>query len=374
MDDRDLCPDVVNAVPTPLVVVDRDLVVRLANPAFPAAFQRKPESVIGQPLFHDAPDRWPLEELRAALGRTFSDGVELEAFELRADPEEGPPRVLVLKGRRLDSAGGASAAVLITMEDVTDRDRLERQAAVYARELERSNRELEDFAHAASHDLQEPLRKIRMYAERLPGLLESGSMGEIAERYLTRLGEAAERMQDRIDDLLQLARVGRARPRPASIDLDVVVREALEDVCVAADESAADIAIGSLGHIQADPVQIRLLLQNLISNAIKFRESGHRPVIRITATDTVDGGGMPARRIIIEDEGIGFEPEYAEQIFSPFQRLHGRGEYEGSGVGLSLCRRIVEHHAGTIRAESSPGQGSRFIVTLPTSPPDGATP
>jgi len=385
---------IVRTVRLPLLVLDEALAVVMANAAFLVDFGVEWSDVVGRPLFEAGAGRWELsrevEELRARLRRVSgTEAGELDGFELRASSSGGEDRVYLASGHRLESGPGGEARILVSLEDVTERDRLERQARTYARELERSNRELEDFAHAASHDLQEPLRKIRMYAERLPEMVDPSSLTERAARYLTRLGEAALRMQDRIDALLQLARVGRARPEPQLIDLNRVVGEVLEDVGVSAAESDAEIDIGHLGEMEADPVQIRLLFQNLLSNAIKFHAPESAPVIRVRAVDGDPAGeaaaeaardraggwigasaAVPWRTIVVEDEGVGFEQEYAERIFGPFQRLHGRAQYEGSGVGLSLCRRIVEHHWGSIRAEGRPGVGARFIITLPVGQPE----
>ncbi len=150
------------------------------------------------------------------------------------------------------------------------------------------------------------------------------------------------------------------------MSLNDIVSEVLTDLEVAIQETDARVSVEPLPEVVADPSQLGILFQNLVANAIKFRRPGERPTVRIlTLEPTVDEHGATVRRIAVEDDGIGFEQQYAERIFTPFQRLHGRNEYEGSGVGLALCRRIAEHHNGWITAEGVPGEGSRFTVALP---------
>lgn len=363
----DLADAVVETVRTPLVVLDGDLGLVRANAAFYDAFSLQPDAVMGRSIFEAERGQLDVPELRSLLGQVLPQRNEMRDFELRAPAADGGPRFFVLNARRLELADRGRPLILLSMEDVTDRRRLEQQAQRYARDLERSNRELEDFAHAASHDLQEPLRKIRTYADRLPPLLEGPALDDRARRYLTRLSEAADRMQRRIEDLLQLARVGRTAARYERVDLDDVVTDVIEDMEIPVREQRARIEVDGLPVLECDPSQMRLLFQNLLSNALKFHREGERPVVRIFSEALPDEGRV---RLVVEDEGIGFEEEYSERIFGPFQRLHGREEYEGSGVGLSLCRRIVDHHHGEIHAIGRPGEGARFEVTLPTGQPD----
>jgi signal transduction histidine kinase len=232
--------------------------------------------------------------------------------------------------------------------------RLERRAD----ELARSNAELDQFASIASHDLQEPLRKVRTFTEQLV-VSESERLSERGVDYLTRANHAAERMQALIQDLLQFSRVT-TKPRPfAPVDLNRVTTEILEDISVELEESDAALSVGSLPILSADALQMRQLLANLISNAVKFRREGVRPEITISAETIGDHA-----RIVVADNGIGFEQQYAERIFRVFERLNGRGEYPGTGIGLALCQKIAARHGGEILAEGKPGEGSTFTVTL----------
>ncbi len=238
------------------------------------------------------------------------------------------------------------------------------------RELERSNRELEDFASVASHDLQEPLRKITAFGDRLAGRAEA--LDEKGRDYLERMQAAAVRMQTLIEDLLAYSRVTtRARPF-APVDLGAVAREVLSDLELRIEKSGADVEMGALPTVHADPLQMRQLLQNLLANALKFQRPGESPAIRLTA-EVLDGGGQasdggpaPALcRLTVEDNGIGFDEKYLERLFKPFQRLHGQSAYEGTGIGLAICSKIAARHGGSITASSRPGEGARFVVTLP---------
>jgi signal transduction histidine kinase len=234
-------------------------------------------------------------------------------------------------------------------------DRLRR----HAEELTRSNADLEQFASIASHDLQEPLRKVRTFTEQVT-VLEGDVLSARGVDYLERTATAAARMQSLIEDLLRFSRVAtHGRPFTA-VDLHQVAAEVIDDLQAQVDLSAALIHLDELPTITADPLQMRQLLQNLISNAIKFRRADAPPEVWITA-DRLDDHVQ----ITVRDNGIGFEPQYARRIFRVFERLHGRSEYAGTGIGLALCRKIVERHGGTIVADADPGIGATFTVTLP---------
>jgi len=232
---------------------------------------------------------------------------------------------------------------------------LERRAA----ELGRSNDELEQFASIASHDLQEPLRKVRTFTTQLTAT-EQERLSEQGRDYLARTNAAAARMQTLIEDLLKFSRVT-LHGRPfVPADLLQVVHEVLDDLSLQLEQSGAVVHVAELPTINCDPVQMRQLFQNLISNAIKFRRPDTDPEISIDA-GVADG----IMTLTVSDNGIGFEPQYGGRIFRVFERLHGRGEYPGTGIGLALCRKIVDRHGGTITAESTPGRGATFTVELP---------
>ncbi len=233
-------------------------------------------------------------------------------------------------------------------------------------ELETVNRDLQDFAQMASSGLGDPLRKLMAFGDRL----EASAVDDLTEReldYLARIHSASSRMRRLIDDLLLFSSVHTPDAAPETVDLDDVLDGVLSDLEVAIAESDAVIESNSLGTVSGNPTQLRQLLQNLIGNAIKFRADGLAPHITVRRT-----GDTPAR-IEVSDNGIGFDPRFLDRIFKPFQRLHAKTEFEGSGIGLSVCRRIAERHGGELQATSVQGEGSTFIATLePTS--DGGAP
>lgn len=246
------------------------------------------------------------------------------------------------------------------------------ELSVFSEELARSNRELEDFAFVASHDLQEPLRKIRAFGNRL----ESGYNDVIDERgkdYLARMLNAAERMSMLISDLLAFSRVSTRGKEFGEVDLNRAINSVIDDLEIAIDEKSAEINVSDMPVIRGDKSQLEQLFLNLISNALKFQSEGVKPIVSINVTnalpeDTSDiliSEEYEWIKITVTDNGIGFEQSFAEKIFAPFQRLHGRSEYKGTGIGLAVCRRIVERHNGQINAISKPGEGATFSIILP---------
>ena len=233
-----------------------------------------------------------------------------------------------------------------------------------ADELRRSNAELEQFAYVASHDLQEPLRKVASFCQ----LLEKRYGDKLDERGTEYIGfavDGAKRMQVLINDLLTFSRVGRLNATETSVDLDTVVDSALANVAAAIEETGAVIErpVGGLPTIMGDPTLLTMLWQNLIGNAVKFRREGVAPRIVIEC-----GSGEPGHWLFsVSDNGIGIAAEFSEKVFVIFQRLHGRDAYTGTGIGLALCKKIVEHHGGTIWIDNDYTDGTRFLFTLPTA-------
>jgi light-regulated signal transduction histidine kinase (bacteriophytochrome) len=255
---------------------------------------------------------------------------------------------------------------IATCMDVSDSERHAEQMREHTLKLERSNRELQDFAYVASHDLQEPLRKIEAFGDRLVNRYGK-DLPDDGRMFLDRMQNAAGRMRRLINDLLDYSRVTTKAKPFTRVVLDEVLTGVLSDLQIRIEESGAIIRSEPLPVIDADATQMRQLLQNVLANALKFRKPNVKPEISITCSvdGTKAGQRPPHARIEIRDNGIGFDNKYKEQIFTIFQRLHGRLEYEGTGVGLATVRKIVERHGGSIDADGQPGLGATFIIELP---------
>jgi signal transduction histidine kinase len=273
-------------------------------------------------------------------------------------------RYLVERARTEEALRASRDELEIRVQERTaDLVRSNDQLSLLTRELERSNRELQDFAFVASHDLQEPLRKIQAFGDRL-GSKHGAALGASGLDYLQRMQAAAQRMHVLINDLLTFSRVTSKAQPFAPVDLGQVAREVLTDLEVRLQETGGEVELAELPSLDADGLQMRQLFQNLIGNALKFHRPGVPPRVEVRAA-AEEREGRPFWLLSFMDNGIGFDMKYLDRIFTPFQRLHGRGEYEGTGMGLAVCRRIVERHQGEITAESVPGEGTRFLVLLP---------
>lgn len=266
---------------------------------------------------------------------------------------------------------GAPLYLLGISEDITERREVsQRLSALVVRleqqreELARSNRDLEQFAYVASHDLQEPLRKIRAFGERLE-TRAGAALDDEGRDYLRRMTSASERMGELIDALLSLSRVGTAPVQPVPLDFRALVAEVLLDLEARIMQERGEVAVEGQGTFVGDRVQMRQVLTNLVANALKFHRPGQGPRVCVRLSQRADEA---ASRIDVEDDGVGFDPRFAERIFQPFVRLHGRTEYQGTGMGLAITRRIAERHGGSIAARSEPGKGATFTLTLPTNP------
>jgi len=255
---------------------------------------------------------------------------------------------------------------------VEEKERFQKILENKVKELDRSNKELEEFAYIASHDLQEPLRKITSFSERLREKLPDNLEPEV-KLYLSRMLAATDNMRILIDNLLEFTRTSRTSEPFIRTDLNTIINDAKADLELKIEETKAVINATVLPLIDAIPSQMRQLFTNLFSNAIKFRKKDVPPEIRVdchllTQTEKEDyhlKAGDPAFEITVADNGIGFEQEFSQKIFQIFQRLHGKAEYPGSGIGLAICKKIADNHKGLIFASSTPEEGSVFHIILP---------
>ena len=302
---------------------------------------------------------YPAEEM--ALFKA-AQGVETNnLIQFLRNPNHPEGIFISVSGRPIKNEVGKLVGGLAVVRDIADERKLEEKKREYTRALEVSNKEMQDFVFVASHDLQEPLRKIQAFGEFLSNEFGEG-LGETGRDYVGRMRSAAGRMQTLINDLLALTRITTKAKPFEKVDLTTVLGEVLSDLESNIQQKQAKVEKGDLPTLEADATQMRQLFQNLVGNALKYRREGIRPEVKVQT------GIPPAKgwcRITVEDNGIGFDNKYAEQIFKVFERLHGREEYEGTGIGLAICRKVVERHGGLIKAEGMPGQGSVFTVELP---------
>ncbi|HEX6181327.1 MAG TPA: ATP-binding protein [Chitinophagaceae bacterium] len=293
-------------------------------------------------------------------------------WQYRITTNTGELRWLETYGNFMRDQDGKITNIVGLTRDITRLKIYEHSLETKIRELNRSNAELEEFAYVASHDMQEPLRKLITFSERLTAKFEN-ILQEEGKLYVNRMVAAANNMRLLIDNLLDFSRVARVSDAFVATNLNEILNKGLADMEVSIEETGAQIIAEPLPVVEAHPEQMKQLLVNIISNAIKFRKPGVPPIISIQCEVVADNeadvlgpsGLKKYYRIRIIDNGIGFEQEYAEKIFQIFQRLHGKAEYPGSGIGLAICKKIVDYHNGIIYARGELGKGATITIILP---------
>jgi len=363
---KEYAEKIIETVHEPLVVLTPDLTIESVNEAFYADFRVSREHTCGQKIYDLGNGQWNIPGLRKLLEEVLPNNNVFNDYEVRHHFENIGQRMMLFNARRLDHV----QLILLGIRDITEqkiseealrRSHAEMEIQVRERtaELERKNRELQEFAYVASHDLTEPLRKIQTFGDLLKAK-GSDHLSEMEMDYISRMSGAANRMQELLEALLRYSRIESKGQDSGPTRLNDVVKDAVADLEVPIQNTKARVEIGHLPQVNGDPQQLRQLFQNLVANALKYHRPGVNTLVRIYAKRN-DG----TARIFVEDNGIGFDEKYLDKIFQPFQRLHGKNEYPGTGIGLAICKKIVERHGGTITARSTPGKGSTFIITLP---------
>ena len=352
-----LAAAMVRTIREPLLVLDEALTVLTVNPAFYHAFQMGPHEVLGRRLPELGGHQWDIPELRDQLAAVLESGQPVRDFQVEHEFAFIGHRIMLLNARQIEREG--DNLILVAIEDVTETVEARREQEALVEKLEESNRELERFAYVASHDLQEPLRMISSYTELLAERYQD-ELDERADRYIEYAADGARRMQAMIEGLLQYSRAARLEENMEAVDLSRLLERIQRDVSRALEDAGGSMAVeDELPTVTGEPNRLGQVFRNLVSNAIKFRGEAP-PEIRITAERVDDEW-----RIGVHDNGIGIDPDYADDAFIIFKRLHPRSEYAGAGLGLALCKKIVEFHGGRLELESELGQGSSFYVILP---------
>ncbi|MEJ5199804.1 MAG: ATP-binding protein, partial [Anaerolineae bacterium] len=355
---------VLDTIPHGVFWKDRNSVYQGCNQSYARdAGLSSPEEVIGK-TDDELPRRAAAEYYRAEDRQILATGIPLIGRELVIELTDGRQRWERTSKVPLRDADGSIRGILGTVEDITPQKLAEERLRQTLAELERSNADLEQFAYIVSHDLQEPLRMVSgflgLLAERYQGQLDAD-----ADEFIAFAVDGARRMQNLINALLEYSRVTtRGRP-PHPTDANAALADALWNLQVTIQEANATVTHDPLPTVLADSTQLMQLFQNLIGNAIKFRGT-EPPAVHISARPAADSGPtVKMWEFSVRDNGIGIDPKYHDRIFGVFQRLHTQQQYPGTGIGLAVCKKIVERHGGRIWVESEPGKGSTFYFTLP---------
>jgi PAS domain S-box-containing protein len=348
--------EILDTMADALFVIDAEARVRVTNDAVRRLFGYAEAEILGKTI-----DTLEYVDPEASASRSLREMLRRAPIhdEERVFRRKGGDRIDVSISVSLLSERETEGGAVVIARDIRERKRVAEELHAFTVKLQESNRELEDFAHVASHDLQEPLRKIQAFGDRLKARYAEVLTGEGVD-YLDRMQKAAGRMQALINDLLAFSRVTTKAQPFAPVDLGAIAHEVVHDLEERTHQTGGEVVVGPLPAVDADALQMRQLLQNLVGNGLKFHRPGVPPRVELSGSAS-DG----TAEIVVSDNGIGFDEKYAERIFTMFERLHGRASYEGTGIGLAICRKIAHRHGGDIRASSTPGAGARFVVTLP---------
>jgi two-component system CheB/CheR fusion protein len=364
---------IVETIREPLVVLTRDMRIKSANASFYKYFKTTEQESEGRVIYDIGSGQWNLEDFKIQMARVLPEKLKLDDIEVTITLPDLGERTMLLNIRPIVNENLSEQLILLAIEDITD----VRQANILLlqnnRELEENNKELTSFSYVASHDLQEPLRKIHTFGKLIMDN-ESNTLSETSLTYLDRMMVSTRRMQQLIDDLLRYSHISKADDEDLQeTDVALVIDEVISDLSESIDAMNAKINVGTLPTLKTLPLLASQLFINLITNAIKYSRQDVPPVISISYTIAngaevaVLGGdtSLTYCKIKVTDNGIGFDQAQANRIFEPFQRLHGRDKYEGTGIGLAICKKIMLKHKGFINAESKPGTGTTFNLYFP---------
>ena len=382
---------IVTTIREPLIILNRNLQVRSANKSFYANFKTNAEETEGKALFELGNNQWDIPSLRKMLEKILPEKTSIIDYEVEHDFPTIGIRIMLLNATQILRDNIEEQSILLAFEDITEKRKIDNALKLFSEELEKqvlertyslnkanaelnySNESLEQFAYIASHDLQEPLRKIKTFSALLKDRFNE-FLPEGAQELIIKITGSSERMSTLIKEVLDFSRILHGNLSFEKVNLNNIVRDIINDFDLLITEKDATIKFDKLPIIEAIPLQIKQLFNNLISNALKFSKKNINPVITISSKmlSNEELGkhktliqDNPYCEISIKDNGIGFEQQFSDQIFLIFHRLHGRNEFSGTGIGLALCKKIVVNHNGEIYAHSNETDGALFRILLP---------
>jgi two-component system CheB/CheR fusion protein len=386
---------IVTTIGEPIIILNKNLRVKTANRAFYQLFQTTIAATEGALFFELGTKQWYVPGLQEALMDVILNNRPINGFEISAKFPGIGHRIMLINATAMIRDNMEEHFILLAIEDVTEKRRIEQELKLATEQLEKkilertaslkeanlelhnSNKNLEQFAYIASHDLQEPLRKIRTFSSSLQDLYQ-GKLPPQANELITKISDSAERMATLIKDVLNFSRMLNNDIGFEKTDLNSVLKNVLQDFDLLITEKKAEVNWQNLPVIEAIPLQMNQLLYNIISNAIKFSKPGVAPVVTITSHQLTPKEVVTYKlfdetliyyEIECKDNGIGFEQQNAEQVFLIFHRLHARKQFSGTGIGLALCKSIVVNHHGELLAVGVPDGGATFKIILPVSQP-----
>jgi two-component system CheB/CheR fusion protein len=358
LSERNYAELIVETMRHPLLVLDSDLQVLTSNRAFAETFQMGEEPLRGRKVYDLGNRQWDIPQLRMLLEEVIPKDLTFNDFRVEHDFQHIGRKVMLISGRRIESVDKTHPRILLNIQDITSQESAEANLRDMTENLTRSNTELEQYAYLVSHDLQEPMRMITGFLDLLGPVLNE-RLDEAQREKVSFVLEGAQRMQALIRDLLEFSRVGKESTKRAMVELAVPLDIAMQSLRIKIEQSGAKISHDLLPTVNADASQLARLFQNLIGNAIKFRRE-IPPEIHISASSCKEGW-----KVSVRDNGIGIDMQFADRIFKVFERLKVSEAHEGTGIGLAICKKIVEQHGGRIWLESEVGKGTTFFFTIP---------